>query len=168
MTTRLRYLIGAGVGLVAGALLMVVGSGALSARGTGANASNTLVACEPSQRAVIRHAVVNGELQVATECVTSGLTTARYQDAVGVVPAVYTQEGRAVRTASTATRAAAPRRVATKSTSERSWQKTALVIGGSAGAGAGVGALVDGKKGALIGAAIGGGAAAIYEAIKRR
>jgi hypothetical protein len=49
----------------------------------------------------------------------------------------------------------------------RSIAKTAMIIGGSAGAGAGVGALVGGKKGALIGAAIGGGAASIYEARKR-
>lgn len=51
---------------------------------------------------------------------------------------------------------------------ERSWGKTALLIGGSAGAGAGVGAIVGGKKGALAGAAIGGGAASIYEATRRR
>lgn len=50
---------------------------------------------------------------------------------------------------------------------QRSWQKTALVVGGSAATGAGVGGLIDGKKGALIGAAIGGGAASIYEAAKR-
>jgi hypothetical protein len=43
-----------------------------------------------------------------------------------------------------------------------------LIIGGSAASGAGVGAIVDGKKGALIGAAIGGGAASIYEATRRR
>ena len=49
----------------------------------------------------------------------------------------------------------------------RSWKKTAMVIGGSSAAGAGVGGIVDGKKGALIGAAIGGGAASIYEATKR-
>ena len=49
----------------------------------------------------------------------------------------------------------------------RSWQKSALLIGGSAGAGAGVGALMGGKKGALAGAAIGGGAAAIYDQVKR-
>ena len=49
----------------------------------------------------------------------------------------------------------------------RSWKKTAMVIGGSSAAGAGVGGIIDGKKGALIGAAIGGGAASIYEATKR-
>lgn len=51
---------------------------------------------------------------------------------------------------------------------DRTWEKTALIIGGSAASGAGVGAIVDGKKGALIGAAIGGGAASIYEATRRR
>jgi hypothetical protein len=51
--------------------------------------------------------------------------------------------------------------------SNRSWAKTAMIIGGSAGAGAGVGGLVGGKKGALVGAAIGGGAASIYEATRR-
>jgi hypothetical protein len=50
----------------------------------------------------------------------------------------------------------------------RSWQKTAMIIGGSAASGAGVGAIMDGKKGAAIGAAIGGGAASIYEATRRR
>src|SRR5262249_15253515 len=44
---------------------------------------------------------------------------------------------------------AAPRR--------RSWQKGALLIGGAAATGAGIGGLVAGKKGALIGTAIGGG-----------
>jgi hypothetical protein len=47
--------------------------------------------------------------------------------------------------------------------SGRDWQKTAMVIGGSTAAGAGLGAIFGGKKGALIGAAIGGGASALYE-----
>jgi hypothetical protein len=51
---------------------------------------------------------------------------------------------------------------------QRSWKKTAMIIGGSAASGAGVGAIVGGKKGALIGAAIGGGAASIFESTKRR
>ena len=52
--------------------------------------------------------------------------------------------------------------------SGRSWQKTAMIIGGSAAGGAGVGGIAGGKKGALIGAASGGGAASIYEATRRR
>ena len=53
----------------------------------------------------------------------------------------------------------APRRTKTKS---------GLLIAGSAASGAGIGAALKGKKGALIGAAIGGGAASIYDASKRR
>src|SRR5207247_4378935 len=76
--------------------------------------------------------------------------------------------------------APAPRRVVTSSSGAsratttrvverqgRDWKKTALVIGGSTAAGAGVGAIFGGKKGALIGAAVGGGASTIDEATKR-
>jgi hypothetical protein len=51
---------------------------------------------------------------------------------------------------------------------QRSKTKSALMIAGSAATGAGVGGALKGKKGALIGAAIGGGSASIYEAAKRR
>jgi hypothetical protein len=46
---------------------------------------------------------------------------------------------------------------------KRSWEKEALIIGGSAAAGAGIGALAGGKKGAAIGAASGGVAGLIYD-----
>jgi hypothetical protein len=63
-----------------------------------------------------------------------------------------------------------PRRVANDRYIERKprrdWKKTAMIIGGSSAAGAGVGAIFGGKKGALIGAAIGGGASTIYETRK--
>jgi hypothetical protein len=49
----------------------------------------------------------------------------------------------------------------------RDWTKTAMVIGGSTAAGAGLGAIFGGKKGALIGAAVGGGAGTLYEVKKR-
>ena len=49
----------------------------------------------------------------------------------------------------------------------RDWTKTAMVIGGTTAAGAGLGAIFGGKKGALIGAAIGGGAGTLYEVKKR-
>jgi hypothetical protein len=120
--------------------------------------------------------------------------TAHAAMAPGVIPAVYTVPAQP---APVAARAPATRRVdnapeavttpsATATTSatttpsaapstttapagepKRSWKKTAVVVGGSAGAGAGIGAIIGGKKGAAIGAAIGGGAGAIYEAIKR-
>ena len=69
-------------------------------------------------------------------------------------------------------RTAAPaqreRVVVERTSPQRSWAKTAMVIGGSSAAGAGVGGLMGGKRGALVGAAIGGGAASIYEASRRR
>jgi hypothetical protein len=49
----------------------------------------------------------------------------------------------------------------------RDWTKTALVIGGTTATGAGLGAIFGGKKGALIGAAIGGGAGTLYEVRKK-
>jgi hypothetical protein len=73
----------------------------------------------------------------------------------------------------------APRRVASPSRARavpvsrvervrgRDWKKTAMVIGGSTAAGAGLGAIFGGKKGALIGAAIGGGAGTLFEVKKR-
>jgi hypothetical protein len=50
----------------------------------------------------------------------------------------------------------------------RTWQKSAVIIGSAAGIGAGVGAATKGKKGALIGAAIGGGAATVWDQLTRR
>ena len=69
----------------------------------------------------------------------------------------------------------APRRLTTttrrtssaSSGSGRVWKKTALVIGGSTAAAAGLGGIFGGKKGALIGAAIGGGASTLYEATRK-
>jgi hypothetical protein len=58
----------------------------------------------------------------------------------------------------------APARVARSS--GRDWTKTAMVIGGTTAAGAGLGAIFGGKKGALIGAALGGGAGTLYEVKK--
>jgi hypothetical protein len=60
-----------------------------------------------------------------------------------------------------------PRPVRVERAPKRDWTKTAMVIGGSTAAGAGVGAIFGGKKGALIGAALGGGAGTISEVKKR-
>jgi len=50
---------------------------------------------------------------------------------------------------------------------KRSWEKEALIIGGSAGAGTVIGAVAGGKKGAAIGAAAGGVGGLIYDVITR-
>jgi hypothetical protein len=90
---------------------------------------------------------------------------ARYASANTLVrPATYDTYSPAPRRVTTA------RRVSSSSVERprgRDWKKTALVIGGTTATGAGLGAIFAGKKGALIGAAIGGGASTIYEARKR-
>ena len=50
---------------------------------------------------------------------------------------------------------------------KRSWEKEAMIIGGSAGAGTVIGAVAGGKKGAGIGAATGGIGGLIYDLITR-
>ena len=106
-------------------------------------AAPIVVACGPGQHAIVRDAFVRGETVTRVECVSSGASR----------PSTYrTQE--------------VPRyRVARP---HRSWGKTALIIGGGAGTGAGIGGIIHGKKGALIGAALGGGVASLYEGARRR
>jgi hypothetical protein len=50
---------------------------------------------------------------------------------------------------------------------KRSWEKEALIIGGSAGAGTAIGAMAGGKKGAAVGAAAGGVGGLIYDLMTR-
>jgi len=116
------------------------------------------IRCEPGQRAAIR--------QVAGVAVAECLGPAS-ADGYGSVSTPATYHPRAVPVYQTypEPRQAAATRV--RESSGRDWKKTALVIGGTTGAGAGIGAIFGGKKGALIGAAIGGGASSIYEARKR-
>ena len=62
-----------------------------------------------------------------------------------------------------------PRRATGSSESgTRSWQKEAIIIGGSTAAGAGIGAIAGGKKGAAIGAISGGVAGLIYDMKTRK
>jgi hypothetical protein len=131
-----------------------------------------VVRCAPGQQAVIAQSLLDGRVVTRAECVWAADSQATFATPVGYaaapgygrpVPAAdiveYSPQPRTVRYAEPV------RRVPAKP--KRSWQKSALVIGGAAGAGAGIGALTGGKKGALIGAAIGGGAGSIFEAVKR-
>src|SRR5438105_1655193 len=111
------------------------------------------VNCGVDRRPVVRQLVTNGSAVDHIECVNTAGTAYAPVATRPVTDRTVTRE-RVVRTE--------PRR------SGRSWQKSALVIGGATAAGAGVGALVGGKKGALIGALAGGGAGTVYEVHKRR
>jgi hypothetical protein len=166
-----------GIGLLAVAgVLAVRGASTASAEGPSLRTPGVAVDCEPTQRALVRQEA-GGDERVVVQCVSDPYARAVAPAADLVrpaapvaVPAIYTvapASTAAAPRATTARRASRSSASATAKTSERSWKKTALVIGGSAGAGAGVGAIVAGGKGAAIGAAIGGGAATLYEAIKR-
>ena len=143
------------------------------------------VNCGPGQQALIRPSLVAGQTISQVDCVpVAGMpgaaavgypgvgyaaaggapVAAAYYDAPRLVeaPVVYRPAARPV-----AYRAASAPRVVERR-SGRSWQKSALIIGSSAGVGAGVGGAVKGKKGALVGAAIGGGAATIWDQVTRR
>ena len=58
-------------------------------------------------------------------------------------------------------------RAETARANQRSWEKEALIIGGSAGAGTAIGAIAGGKKGAGVGAAAGGVGGLIYDLATR-
>jgi hypothetical protein len=131
------------------------------------------IQCQPYEEAVLRRALVNGREVTDITCITrNGAFVPQAGYAPYAQPAyqpVYRDD--IVRRPVTRTRTVAQpsrARVVTEDREpDRSWGKTAMIIGGSTGAGAGIGGLIGGKKGALIGAAVGGGAATIYEAGKR-
>jgi hypothetical protein len=50
----------------------------------------------------------------------------------------------------------------------RSWEREVLIVAGSTGAGAAIGGLAAGKKGAKVGAAAGGAGGLIYDLLTRR
>jgi hypothetical protein len=105
-------------------------------------ADPVVVSCGPGQRTVVRSSYGRGENVTRIACVNGGGYQSSYRTPY-------------------ATRYRVDRR-------NRSWGKTALTIAGGAGTGAGLGGIVSGKKGALIGGALGGGAASIYEGARRR
>ncbi len=104
-------------------------------------AAPVVVACGPGQHTIVRDTFVRGEPITKVECVGAAYHPIGYR----TYDARYRVERR-----------------------HRSWGKTALIIGGGAGTGAGIGGLIHGKKGALVGAAIGGGVASLYEGAHRR
>jgi hypothetical protein len=109
--------------------------------GAQAFAGPMVVSCGRGQRAIVRDAFVRGEAVTRVACVDSAAYRPLYRTH-------YVRQYRERR--------------------HRSWGKTALVIGGGAGTGAGLGGIVHGKKGALIGGALGGGLASLYEGAHRR
>lgn len=154
---------------------------AMTVADTSAFTNGATMQCQPHEEAVLRRAVVAGREVTDVTCITRNagfVPQPAYAQPVAYAPQPvyrgYVQEPDVVTRPVTRTRTVsqpARQRVTTArreaESEERSWGKTAMIIGGSSGAGAGIGGLIAGKKGALIGAAIGGGAATVYEARKR-
>lgn len=147
------------------------------------------VSCGPSQQAMVQRTGSRESAQVHVSCVeTSALQQeVRYapQPTGHPVPVTYAPAAPATVPAVTAPAptpavmyapqpVAQPAPVVRAATAPRARQvdrepslkKRLLIIGGTSGAGAGIGALIGGRKGALIGAAIGGGGAAIVDQVK--
>ncbi len=163
----------------------------VAATGT-SGATPIAINCGPGQQALIRPGLVSGQTISQVECVpvpaasapaavgypgtapVDGLPAGMVASAAGTMPAAYQaappiiEQPVVYRPAPRTVYRAAPAQRVVRQKSGRSWQKSAIVIGSSAGIGAGVGGAVKGKKGALIGAAIGGGAATIWDQATRR
>lgn len=141
------------------------------------NNQQMLVNCGPYQRTLVRTTYLNGQPVASVDCVPADAAQqqAAYAPQQLVAPAmaqpvVYqtAPAPRVVRTVSAAPRATSTQRVYTERRATRSKTKSAVIIGSTAAAGAGVGALIGGKKGAVIGAIAGGGGAFIWDQATRK
>ena len=152
------------------------GAYAMTVANTSALNNGAQLQCQPYEEAVLRRAFVNGREVTDVTCITRMGTATPFmpQAAYGqpaysqplAQPIVYRDQV-VTRPAARTTTVRRSTTAAARREEGRSWGKTAMIIGGSTGAGAGIGGLIGGKKGALIGAAVGGGAATIYESTKR-
>jgi hypothetical protein len=151
-------------------------------------ASPVMVTCEPNQRTLVRPVVVNGAALSQVECVsidTPVTAPATFSAPAAAPPAaaqpiVYQSlpDARVIQAEQPArvVRSVPARQVVyrpaddevVRARPKRSVAKSAVIIGSAAGGGAGLGALIGGKKGALIGAAIGGGGATVWDQVTRR
>jgi hypothetical protein len=161
-----------------------LGSTQLVSQGAGLASNPVLVDCADGQRALVKHVDVAGQSVAQVQCVGQPLMTntfdemsmngapaynvARAYPASVSRPATYDAPA-PVRTRTVASRQPVSYRTASSEPVKtgRSWKKSALIIGGSAAGGAGLGAIVGGKGGAVKGAVIGGIAGTVYDIATR-
>jgi hypothetical protein len=179
----------AGGALVATGCSAMAGSNGQSPAGAAVSQAATsvpagiAVSCAPGQQTLVRQAIVAGQAAVQVECVpgSAGAAAGHVAHQPVFAPSQSAWAPAAAPVATVPVRSAPavyrpvsddeivyqPRTRVVERRSGRSWQKSAVIIGSSAGVGAGVGAAIGGKKGALIGAAVGGGSAAIWDQVTR-
>ena len=164
-----------------------LGSTLLVSQGAGLASNPVLVDCADGQRALVKHVDVAGQAVAQVQCVGQPLVTntfdemsmnstnaapaynaARAYPASMSRPATYSAPA-PVRTRTVASREPVSYRTVSSEPVKtgRSWKKSALIIGGSAAGGAGLGAIVGGKGGAVKGAVIGGIAGTVYDIATR-
>jgi hypothetical protein len=194
MTHSIRHKSMTAAAAIGASALVLVGCGSRDfdtrAQAMGNAAAPMAVSCEPNQRALVRPVVMNGATVSQVECVSGqyaaapAATQIAYQPGVpAAVPVGYAapaqqqfvplENTRVVPVQQYPAAAPAPRRVVYQREPERvvrstrSVKKSAVIIGSSAAGGAGLGALLGGKKGAAIGAIVGGGGATLWDQITR-
>lgn len=163
------------VGWVAGIFALGLVLGGLY-RGTSAVEAESSLAdlpavdCGEGREALFEPVTANGTTTLQVKCVSIAAEPARQ-----IAAPVYPVPAPAPVTASVAPvanviheREQEPVRTIHQEADSRSWKDSALIIGSSAGAGAGIGALAKGKKGAIVGAAIGGVAGTVYDLSTRK
>jgi hypothetical protein len=130
-----------------------------------------MVECEPGQRAVIRQAAGNtGASAVSCVGAVSAVAPVSAYNSLGArsvntnyVPAVQTRP--AVMTAPPVARTTTYRAPVRQT---RSTKKSVAIIAGSTAAGAIIGGVAKGKKGAVVGGIVGGAAATVWDQVTRR
>ena len=174
------WVIGAlGVGVVAGAFFlggrlnasdMTPGPAATVASNTAPGLPGVEVECEPGQRAVVRQAATVNPGPATVACVSAQPVPVGYNMAASYPAVRYASQP----LATAPYMAPAPRMVRTSSASRtsaprvRSAKSSVAIIAGGTAAGALIGAVADGKKGALIGGLIGGVGATVYDRTTRK
>jgi len=161
-----------------------LGSTQLVSQGAGLASNPVLVDCADGQRALVKHVEVAGQAVAQVQCVGQSLMTNTFDEmSMNAGPAYNTARAYPVSTSRPASYSApAPVRTRTVASRQpvsyrtapsepvhqgRSWKKSALIIGGSAAGGAGIGAIVGGKGGAIKGAVLGGVAGTVYDIATR-
>jgi hypothetical protein len=156
------------------------------AAATAADNASVDLACEPGQRAVMR--TVAGQapsLACLSEPAVLARTAGSMAHPVAYTPGSFAStpamqpvpvnepmevyQPRVVRTSYPA-RSAPAREPVYRSVRRptRTWQKSAVIIGGSTAVGAAIGGLTKGTKGAVVGGLLGGGAATVWDQVTRR